>query len=758
MRWTDLISGRSLVVPSHPIFQAAIDGLDRECDEIFSKAQPVPGTDGVFSDKSLENEAEMTDCFVRLQTLAKAWTTPGSRFYQSTYVRGFVLTALEDLRRLVYHPGRTKSGNWWEWEIGSAKALADTLLVFRDYLSDIELVDHCAAIDYFVPDPWFQQDGIESTGANRVDLCQAVIVRSLLTDDEARLRRAVAGLPATWSKVSSGDGFYADGSYIQHTTIPYTGTYGVVLLQGLSLLFALLAGSAYDIPNGQRSTIELAVEQTYAPFIWRGQMMDAVRGRAISRDGERSHRFGDDAIEAVLRLAREANPDRAARWKGLCKAWIEDARTGSMRHDILESANVVRAALVHDLMDSEIAPLRGAQTSRIFPCMDRLVHRAPDGEWVFALAMNSQRIAWYESGNGENNLGAQTSSGMTYLYVDGDEGHFDDDFWPTSDLSAPCGTTVALDPLPPRVEGEWGAKRPKNEWTGGVVDEGFSLAGQHMLAPGGSGLRARKTWFASDSYVVCLGADIGFDFGQSRAAQPSDRPTPARVSKTVVEHRNLGSHDARLIVDDQLVVNSRDVHTPTWAHLSAVAGYIFLAPATVRATIGERSGSWGRIDHAGSDAVLARRYATIEVKHTEAGDGSYAYVILPRASLKDTRAAADEPFVDVLANGRDVQAVSAGDVLAANFWRAGSVAGVTSDSPATVLIRRSSEGMHVSVSDPTHSGAHIVLDFADTTCIQVDGERANLTVQESAIRVTVDVAGLSGGAATFRLNAGGASE
>ena len=31
--------------------------------------------------------------------------------------------------------------------------------------------------------------------------------------------------------VTSGDGFYVDGSFIQHTRHPYTGSYGLVLLE-----------------------------------------------------------------------------------------------------------------------------------------------------------------------------------------------------------------------------------------------------------------------------------------------------------------------------------------------------------------------------------------------------------------------------------------------------------------------------------------------------------------------------------------------
>src|SRR5690606_16980597 len=106
-----------------------------------------------------------------------------------------------------------------------------------------------------------------------------------------------------------------------HSTLGYTGTYGVVLLGGLAKLFALLAGSSHDVDDPSRSIIDESVEDSYAPLMYRGQMMDAVRGRAISREGSRSLTDGDAAIDAILRLARAVEPALAERWRGLCRQW-----------------------------------------------------------------------------------------------------------------------------------------------------------------------------------------------------------------------------------------------------------------------------------------------------------------------------------------------------------------------------------------------------------------------------------------------------
>ena len=49
--------------------------------------------------------------------------------------------------------------------------------------------------------------------------------------------------------VSSGDGFYKDGSFIQHTDIAYTGSYGSVLLTRSANILFLLEGTLWKVES-----------------------------------------------------------------------------------------------------------------------------------------------------------------------------------------------------------------------------------------------------------------------------------------------------------------------------------------------------------------------------------------------------------------------------------------------------------------------------------------------------------------------------
>ncbi|MFC0674328.1 polysaccharide lyase family 8 super-sandwich domain-containing protein [Brachybacterium hainanense] len=921
-RWVDLLTGRDQIDPGSPVFTAALESLDGVVDELLDKLDTSPDRTRVFVDHPLSNDSFMATDYTRLATLAQAWATPGSRHEQSASLLEAILAGLQDLHRLVYNADQSEFGNWWSWEIGASRALANTMALVRDHIAPEDLEAYCAAIDRFVPDPWKQfappRTPVVSTGANRVDLCMAIIIRSLVTGDEQRMRHAVEGLSTTWQYVTSGDGFFRDGSFIQHSTIGYTGTYGLVLLGGLSKLFALLAGTGQDVTDPSRAIIDDAVESSYAPLVFRGQMMDAVRGRAVSREDERSYDDGDGAIEAILRLALAVDAERAERWRGLCRQWIEAAREGAAAHDILQDASIVRTALVHALMTSEVAARPDAGAGRLFPGMDRLVHRGRDNAWALTLAMCSRRITWYECGNGENDLGAQTSSGMTYLYQASADQHFDDEFWPTSDLAAPPGTTVDTIPLPPRVEGQWGARCPQNEWTGGSVLEDWSLAGQHLIGPGSTGLHARKTWFAGPDVYVCLGADIsaipvpqererfvaaadahvndgpkadtnagsaktllvktvrtadsgytrqtylrfeptavedGFDrivlnlyagvndgggtsdtiavhrtedfeeatltwstrpaigellaevtvsgshawrqadltehlreqllAGQGvtlaitqdlaagraqglsieiRSRESGEATAPFLAvtesssadgrTKSVVEHRSTGTAAGRLLVDSREIGERERLEHPRWAHLEGTAGYVFLEPVVLAASVAERSGTWRRVNTGGSEQELRRHYATLEVLHPGEGSGSYAYLVEPGASADATRRRAADPGVVVEANTEQVQAVTSGKVTAASFWRAGAAAGMTVDGPACVLARRTPGMAAVAISDPTQTAEQLTLELADAPWTRVSGEGVSMSRQDGAVRVRVDVAGRAGVPVTFQLHKG----
>ncbi|WP_181905665.1 polysaccharide lyase 8 family protein [Microbacterium bovistercoris] len=753
LRWVETLTGRSIIAANPAAFAGAIARQDRAADALLAKVSPTATR--FFSDQDwaigatdIAKSNAMRMNYVGILSLAVSWATPGSKHEGSQAVLDTARNGLAHMHEQIYNTGTTWWGNWWSWNIGAPQPLANAMAILHDELDPSEIDAYSAAIDHFLPerDPRKQQhpSGVQlSDGANRVDICQSIIVRSIVQPDEELLRSAVSALSDTWQYVTEGNGFFRDGSFIQHSTIGYTGTYGLVLLGGLAKLFSLLSGTSFDVTDPTRSNITGVVERSFAPLMYRGQMMDAVRGRAVSRFAERSVTDGNDLIEHTLRLAQSSDPVTAARWRGLCRQWIE----GNTAANITTTTSIVRLSLVTELLGSDVVPVADPTGPRFFPAMDRLVHRSADGAWALCVAMCSNRIAWHEGTDAENFTGVKTSQGMTYLYLRDDDDHFDDEFWPTSDLAAPPGTTVDLTPLPRNPEGQWGGTTPANEWTGGVTFEDTALAAMHLVAPGGTGLVARKAWFTLPDGIVALGAAISTD--------------SSGEVRTVVEHRNLGTSARHLLVDGAEVTAETSISNPRWAHLDGTGGYVFLDDARLVAGVATREGSWRGINTgtaAGTEVVQRRSYGTLHITHGAgaAASGGYAYLVLPGADAAATQVAAAAPKAEVIRNDEVAQAIRHSSfVTAAAFWRAGSAGDLTADRAACVIARKTPGMARMSVSDPTQSASTLVVDVAGTAVSRVKGAdagRVSLARHGDGVRLTIDVSGTAGETLEFSLH------
>ncbi|WP_165956652.1 polysaccharide lyase 8 family protein [Kribbella antibiotica] len=681
-RWADILIGRE-IDPGDPIFCGA---LRRMSDEA------VALTEVLRAGLEHHNSMLMRQSFQLLRTLAVACRTPGAAQYGDAGLATEIVAGLDLLCERAYRPGVEPAGNWWDWEIGTPHALTDTCVLLYDILIPDQLAGYLAAVEHFVPDPRWQQAGVNpSTGANRSDLCRAQILCGLLAGDDQKISEGVAALPPSYAWSDSGDGLHKDGSFIQHYNIPYTGLYGVILLDGLANLFALLAGSRWEISD--RSILHEAALEVFAPVVWNGLVFDAVRGRGVVRSYRSDHKDGRLVIAALLRLAEDVQPEVASRYRSLAKGWIE--RSG--HEPFIDHAFVPQLALAKAVLsDRTVLPAPEPVEHRQFPDMDRVVHRRPG--WAFVISMASSRVGRYEGGpiENENLRGWHTAAGMTYLYVDGDRGQFSDGFWPTVDPYRLPGTTVDTLRL---AAGDGYRETTSANWVGGTTLGQFGAVGMQLEGLGSgevaSSLRATKSWFCLDDVVVALGAGIA--------------ATDGRTIETTVENRHL--KDVELVIDgrDYPIAGAPAVVDGTrWAHLGGVGGYRFLVPADLQIVVEDRTGSHrdiGPTDPLGTS--LTRRYCTLWLDHgLNPTAGAYAYMVLPGAGQDETVA---RPAPQVLANTPAVQAIRDGQtgVTAANFFEAGSAGGITVSGPASVVVREQDGHLEVSVTDPTRGAGPV---------------------------------------------------
>ncbi|MFC7265916.1 polysaccharide lyase 8 family protein [Streptomyces lutosisoli] len=701
-KWRDLILGTDFDPASEP-FRTQLATLGSTAAGHLAAMAPATGSlwpDLVWADPEPDTDAEsyaysskISGSYSRLSTLAQAYAQPGTGLTGDPALLNGIVTGLDHINSQVYNENTTRYGNWWDWQIGAPQNLMDVCVLVYDALTETQIAGHCTAVDAFVPDSAVGAYTGTSTGANRVDLCRAMMVRGVVGRSPAKITLARDALSPVFPYVTTGDGFYADGSYIQHTSIPYIAGYGTVLNDGLGRLFALLRGSSWEVTDPNSALFLDTIEKAVAPFLYNGLIMDNVAGRGISRSAADDHTRAHGLLGSILLLGQGASPGQEARWRALVKGWLERDRHEPATSNL--NLSIVRLAPLRALLaDTSVEAAPEPVEHRIFASMDRVTHRRPG--WAASLSMASQRIAHYEYGNGENARGFHTGAGwLSWWGDDFGETQYSDAFWPTVDPYRLPGITASRKPLADGEGGNWGNPKPNAAWVGGATDGEYAAVGQHLKGLS-STMSARKSWFFLDDSVVCLGAGISAADGYA--------------IETTVDNRALGtSGSPALTVDGETQPNTQGwtgkFGNASWAHIEGHAGYVFPGGAAFNAVREERTGAWRDINTGGSTTPLTRRYLTLWTDHgflpTNAG---YAYVLMPGASARATaHRAQDAGRLRILANTARQQGIQSPHlgVTAVNFWEPGSLGLLTASAPAAVLVREHRDGTAtVCVADP----------------------------------------------------------
>jgi hyaluronate lyase len=711
-----MLTGGAGIEYSLPQVHARLANIESSARGYWRSLQKDPDRATLWPDlASTTISAQITSSWSRLKSMALAWATPGQGLYGDTTLLADVRSAAAWLEVNRYNAHVPKEyDNWWDWEIGTPLQLGDLLVLLHDQLTSEETDRYAAAIDRFDSDPRVMIVSTISTGANRVWKCMGAVLRAIAVKDAAKLQLASNSLSAVFPFVTSGDGFYQDGSFIQHGRHPYTGGYGNAFISQLADVLHLLAGSPWDVHDPARNNVYRWVFDSFRPLIYRGAMMDMVRGREVSRAGSGDHGAGHSTAAGILRLSQLAPAGPAAKMQSMVKEWLvsdtsREWSTGIALDEVMPLSRL--------LADTSI-PARGELLgSWIFAGMDRVVHLRPG--WGFGIAMHSARIYNFESINQENLHGWHSGDGMTYLYT-GDLTQFSDGFWPTIDPQRLPGTTVVAGSIP-RSNQVGGSPV-----AGGATEEGYSAA-MMQLRPAGGQLTAKKSWFLLDDAVIALGSDIG-------------STAPEQHVETVVENRLLAGEPAFTVAEDS-----------KWACLGGSLGYFFPNGGGWKSARVERRGSWRDINAGGSPAAITRRYQTIWFDHGATPDGaSYAYALLPGKNPAALAAYAAVPGVQIVENSAQAHAISkpALGLRAVNFWTDNkrTSGGITSDRISSVLVIETDGAIQIVVADPTQANGGVIrieIDRAATGVMEKD-DAFSIDQMSPTVRLTVNVANARG--------------
>ncbi|WP_168119573.1 polysaccharide lyase family 8 super-sandwich domain-containing protein [Paenibacillus sp. HB172176] len=734
-KWKEMITGGTGYSTGDADIAAKLDEIEDAAQSNWDTLNTDPSRTRLWSSLG-SGSADVRDTYRKLKDMALGYATYGSTLEGDTDLRDDIVDAMDWMYANNYNETTPASGNWWDWEIGTPLALNDLVILMYDDLTSTQIANYMTAIEHFSP-------GVELSGANRVWKVTVVGVRGIIVKDSAKLYKARDGLGDVFEYSTDGDGFYTDGSFIQHGVHPYTGGYGKNLISDIANMMYVLDGSTWEVVDTRKDFVARWVYDSFEPLVYNGAMMDMSRGREISRNKFQDHVVGHYVMQALIRISQFAPFADKLAIQSMIKAWIADETYSNFYEDASINMIVLAKAI---MSDSSIVARDELVGNYLFPQMDRAV-QLREG-FGYAVSMSSTRISNYESINAENARAWHTADGMTYLY-NADQSQFSDDFWPTVNPYRLPGTTVEQNST---VGSHYGGS---NEVGGASLGE-YGVIGMRLM-PYSQTLDAKKSWFMFDDEIVALGSDIA--------------STDGSPVETIVENRKLNASGNNAFTVDGTAKSttlgwSESLTGVDWAHLDGNTsgsgiGYYFPDSSNLEALREARTGKWKDLNsYKGFDdtTLITRNYLTLYVNHgTDPTAGSYSYVTLPNATTTETSAYASSPDIDVLENSDEAQAVEETTlgIKAAQFWQNSSktVGGITSDSIASVMVEDSGGELAIAVADPTQvNTGSIGIELSGTAACVLESDPA-ITVQQlsPSIQLSVNANGSAGASRLIKL-------
>ncbi|WP_327351246.1 polysaccharide lyase family 8 super-sandwich domain-containing protein [Streptomyces sp. NBC_01304] len=717
-------------------------------------AMDAAGPDELFAGLVLgTSETNLNTAFRRLYEIALATRAPGipADLYDSTPVQRRVIDGLVWLHERYYgDQSKGYYGNWFHWEIGIPQHISRTLVLLLDRLGEYrpDLVrTYVASMDAYLRNGIDGDVNLDSrfhTGANLADITTNRILQGAVLDDEARIRKALTDQLTVFVTIDPyhlnhqvTDGHYADGSFIQHSSVAYTGSYGKGLLTRVVQTLKILDGSGFAHGDNLVPVVRGWVRDGFAPLIFEGWMMEIVKGRAVSRP-ETGYTDVAVVVEAVVDLSSLASGADATALKSYVKHIRATSRAALDPTAFVSPVSIVRYTAL--LADEAIPPadLNPAARSVAFNAMDRAVHRRPG--YAFALARSSARISKYEYMLGENLMPWFQGEGAHYLYLAGQDQTqaFGVDYYTTVSPYGLAGVTAPVEQrgTVPELYGKQFYDNPGHplnftsssesqnkyvyfprgtaEHSGGAVLGAYGVAA--MVQSDDVGVRDRallpddfvtyrnatatKSWFLFDEEIVVLAAGVGDPAGRAvtttldtRIAAPDGELRLVGVRRDGRPWNGPGTAELRsLLMTDSTTKSS--------------VGYLFLDTPPVRVSADRVTRSRRVVRAANPDTAVTRTVFGITVEHSPGAEPArLAYALLPNADESRVRAYAEGPL-HVVANSTRRQAVvhTGLGLTAVNTFTPGrhEVAGLRIDGPASVLLRRARHGrVSLAVADPT---------------------------------------------------------
>ena len=661
-----------------------------------------------------EDPKNLSNSYLNLYQMALAAKTykdpsqTGNNFYENVEMINKVIEGLEWLYA-NYFADQEKGyyGNWYEWEIGTPNHVTKILLLLEDEIRSQrpELIDaYVKSMDLYLrngKDGDVDLTARQHTGANLADIATNRIIQGALTGDGQRVSKAVANILTVFQTIDPNhivngntDGFYEDGSFIQHHRVAYTGSYGKVLINRIIQTMKILDDSSYNPEEILVPTVKNWLYQGFSPVIFEGYMMEIVKGRAVSRTAT-GYVDVNGIVEAMVDLTNYLNEADSQQLKSHIKYIAQTSKVAIAPGSFTSYAAI---AQYNNLMADSTIEAKNAiaeENHYAFNLMDKTVHLRDS--FAFAFSRSSDRISKYEYMSGENLMPWFQGDGAYYLYLSGRDQtkSFGANYFAAIDPYKLPGTTVPVEErktIPQLYSGKLFYENTNhplnffassvsqndyvyfpvgtNKYSGGVKLGKYGVSGiqlgdeignrdkQKGLLPEDfvayKNAEANKSAFMFDDEIVLLGSGIKDQLG---------REVISTIDNRMFDSSETSSITGATYDNNELINPANGQYELKWLNFktdveASKVGYYFPEASSINVSTNTVTESLRKIRTPNPDTNITENFFTLGLDHgTNPQNAKYAYVILPNFNDEETEKYANNPGVNILSNTEDVHAV-----------------------------------------------------------------------------------------------------
>ena len=630
----------------------------------------------------MKSTADMNGIYTKIKQMAIGYAIEGGQIYKDKEYFDDIVYCLDYMHENYYtkrSDNLFSSNNWWHWDIGIPQALVEIIVYIKEELNDKQINKYLSPLNKYIPLP-------SMTMANRADIAYSCIIAGALQKDYKRIAFSVELLRELFVNVESGDGFYDDGSFIQHTVYAYIGGYGSALIASLSKITYSLEGTCFMFDYEMKENQYKWITDSFIPFLYEGAFFDLVRGRGVDRTPQ-GLSTGAAVISSFFYITQYLKDEKNA--KNL-KKYLKNLYDGQQKF-YNGSLTIGALGILEEIIkDEEIQNENiNFNFAKVYSRMDKAIAQV-NGVGI-GISLSSTRIGRYESINGENKKGWYQGDGMTYIYLSPLD--YASLFWPLVNLYRLPGTTVTTASREPK-ELSGNKALAAYDFVGGTYSNNNMVAAMQFSSNntyGGfnSTLIGNKGYFLFENIFICIGNNISCDDNYN--------------VETIIENRKI---TGKYYFGNKEITEKTGKITNNFIYIENYGG-IYIPDYT--------NAKYNLTDNG---------FLEIYFDHgKKIKNSSYKYYLLPKIDKDDLKNYVNN--IQIIKDNNKVTAIKnkLNNIIEYIFWEKGKIDNIEVDNPCTLIINRN----YLYVSDPSQKLDYITITIGtDKYIIRVSKGYTNI--------------------------------